>query len=772
MNKYLDAPRYMEPNTFYAEAGPVIETPLAAANTLQDLFVQDWGGAIRIFPAVPTAWKDASFHTLRTEGALLVSGVRSAWRTAWLRVESLAGQPCRVIVADWRGAPAIVARSSSAVRLHSSSSGALELDIPKGGWVVLAPDASVSLPSLAPVPLDSTQYHRWPALKPDTTRAMRTSSGPQDRPEMSWWRTSMQTRDARLAWWREARFGMFIHWGVYSQLAGSWRGTPVRGYAEHIQRIRKISAAEYRAAAVAKFEPVQFSADEWVRSAKQAGMGYMIITAKHHDGFAMFDSKVSDYNVVKATPWRRDPMRELRDAAKRQGLRFGFYYSHAFDWGDADAPGNDWEYQNPGGDLNLHGGRDWWLASPERLVAVRRYVDRKAIPQIRELIAKYDPDILWFDTPHKLPPEENLRILQAARAAKPTIVINGRGVQPLPDGPEARFGDYANTADRPAEIYPHEGDWEAIPTTNESYGYHASDSSHKPPEHFVRLLAKAAARGGNLLLNIGPRGDGTFDARDTAILNGIGRWMAVNGASIHGTTRTPLPPQLWGQSTLKGNRIYLHVFDWPANGKLHLSGLRSPVWSASLLARPSAGPLAVTRVGPTDVEIAVPASPVDPWDSVIALECGVPMETADGIWLPKGGAPARLHVFDAAIAGAGIAYGDGKRGNDVTQRWSDTAGTVTWTVRVSEPATYALALDYAFANKDSAGSFEVTAGATRLPATVRATAANSDFRLHELGAVTLAPGTTAITVRPTRLAGKDLMRLRALVLAPTWTPSP
>ena len=768
MNKYLDAPRYMQPNTFYAEAGPVIETPLGAANSLQDLFVQDWGGAIRLFPAVPTTWNDASFHRLRTDGAFLVSGVRRAGRTAWVRVESLDGQPCRLVVGDWVGTPVARATSGRAVRVRGSSNGRIELDIPKGGWVVLAPDASSPMPALGPVTLASSQHHHWPTLRPDTARvSSQASGGPQDRPEMSWWRASMQTRDKRLEWWREARFGMFIHWGVYSQLAGSWRGSPVRGYAEHIQRIRKVPAAQYRADAVERFNPVKFDADAWMRTAKQAGMGYMIITAKHHDGFAMFDSRVSEYNVVKASPWGRDPMRELRDAAKRQGLRFGFYYSHAFDWGDPEAPGNDWEFQNPGGDLNLHGGRDWWLTSPARLASARRYVDRKAIPQIRELIATYDPDILWFDTPHKLPLDENLRILRAAREAKPDIVINGRGVQPVPGGPEARFGDYANTADRPAEIYPHAGDWEAIPTTNESYGYHASDSSHKPPEHFVRLLAKAAARGGNLLLNIGPRGDGSFDARDTAILGGIARWMALNGESIRGTTRTPLPPQIWGQSTLKGNRLYLHVFDWPSNGKLHLSGLRSPVFGARLLARPDAPALTVTRVGPTDIEIDVPPTRVDPWNTVIALDCAVPMETADGIWVHGAGPAVKLHVFDAAITGAGIAYGDGKRGNDVTQRWSDTASTVRWTVRVTEPATYRLALEYAQPNADSLGSFELLAGDARLPGTVRPTTGNSAFEAHDVGTVTLPPGTTTITVRPTRVIGANLMRLRGLILTPS-----
>jgi hypothetical protein len=151
----------------------------------------------------------------------------------------------------------------------------------------------------------------------------------QDRPELQWWRESMRTREDRLHWWREARFGMFIHWGVYSLPAGVWEGTPVSGYAEHIQRIRKIPIPVYRERVAAQFDPVRFNADEWVQAAKRAGMGYLIITAKHHDGLAMYDTAVSDYSVVKATPWKRDPMRELKDAGRRHGLRFGFYHTQA-----------------------------------------------------------------------------------------------------------------------------------------------------------------------------------------------------------------------------------------------------------------------------------------------------------------------------------------------------------------------------------------------------------------------------------------------------------
>ena len=321
-------------------------------------------------------------------------------------------------------------------------------------------------------------------------------------------------RDGRLGWWRDARFGMFVHWGVYSTLGGTWKGQAVKGYGEHIQRVLKIPIADYRKEVAGGFNPTGFDADAWIRLAKEAGMGYFIITAKHHDGFAMFDSKVNDYTVVKATPFAKDPMVALRDACRKQGLKFGFYYSHAFDWGEENAPGNDWDYDNPGGDKLLH-GRSWWTDDKEFLAKARTYVDGKAIPQLLELIRNYHPDIIWFDTPHKLPPEENLRILAAVRKADPNVVVSGRVVTDIPN---LNLSDYLSTADKPDEFPPVDGDWEAIPTTNESYGYNQNDHSHKSVSHFIRLLAKAAARGGNVLLNVGPRGDGVIDPSDVRIL--------------------------------------------------------------------------------------------------------------------------------------------------------------------------------------------------------------------------------------------------------------
>jgi Alpha-L-fucosidase len=292
------------------------------------------------------------------------------------------------------------------------------------------------------------------------------------------------------------------------------------------------------------------------------------------------------------------------------------------------------------------------------------------------------------------------------------------------------------------------------------------DQSHKPPEHFVHLLASAAARGGNLLLNIGPRGDGTFDPKDRAILDGIGRWMATYGESIRGTVRTPLPVQQWGESTAKGNKIYLHVFDWPAGGKLHVSGVRSPVFGATLLGRPASGALSVRRLDDADVEITVPAAAPDPWDSVVALDMGVPFEGEPGIWLPAAGAPIALHVFDGTLAGKGIQYGDGKAGRDVIQSWTDTASTVSWTVRLTEPARYRVALEYAAPPSDSLGHFEVRVGSTRLPGDVVPTAAASAFATRVVGIAVLAPGTYTLSVRPTSIPNGELMRLRGVVLVP------
>ena len=593
---------------------------------------------------------------------------------------------------------------------------------------------------------------------------------PPRAPERAALVTTPVERDARLGWWREARFGMFVHWGVYSSLSGTWNGKAYGGYGEHIQRMAKIPIPVYRNEVAGKFNPVDFNADEWIRLAKEAGMGYFIITAKHHDGFAMYDSQVSDYNVVKATHFARDPMKELRAACKKYGIKFGFYYSHAFDWGEENGPGNDWDFDNPGGDKLLHGS-DWWNHFPEFLPKARKYVDEKSIPQILELIRNYDPDIMWFDTPHKLPDEENRRIMAAVRKAKPSLVVNGRLIYGL--------GDYASTCDRPAEFPPQDGDWEGIPTTNESYGYNKNDRSHKPIAYFIRLLAKSAARGGNELMNIGPMGNGRIDEADVNILNGIAKWWKLNGESIRGTTRTPLAVQAWGESTRKGKTLYLHVFDWPSDGKLVVGGLKTEVIRARLLARPDLS-LHISKNG-QDLTIEIPAAAPDIADSVIALECVDEPRADSARLLATNIVMNTLRSFDATLKGS-LRFGSGEKNNDTVQNWVSTNDAVVWPVRVNEAATFDLAINYdaprvsktrrivegdagkevAPAHQGAGGVYLVQIGSNTFAGTVR----QGNQVVEALGRVVLPPGNYEIRVAAKQITGEELMRLRHLTLKP------
>lgn len=516
------------------------------------------------------------------------------------------------------------------------------------------------------------------------------------RAQDGWWTQALKTRDQRLAWWRDARFGAFVHWGPYSVLGGSWQGKPGGSYAEHIMRVAKIPRDTYFKEVGGQFHPDAFDAKAWVKLMKSAGMRYIIITAKHHDGFAIWPSSVSDFNIAKASGFQRDPLAELVTAARAEGLRVGFYYSHAFDWEDPDAPGNDWDHDNPGGDRKLHGGADWWNTYPAFLDNTERYVDTKAIPQLRELIDRYHPDILWFDTPGKLPFFQQAKIVEAVRKAGPDIVINGRAARSA----QANLGDYQNTADRPAEVRPTAGDWEAIPTTNESYGFSALDHSHKTPKSLIQLLVKSVAKGGNILLNIGPRGDGTIDPPDVKILQGIARWMAVNGESIHGAGRTPLDRQAWGDSTLKGSTLYLHVFRWPQDGSLRVAGLQGPVKKAYLLGDPKRAALPLTKAADGDVVIATPKTAPDADDSVVVVETeGAPRATTGRLIDLSYGAN-QLLAFDAAALGKGFTYGDGKTNRYNVDGLEAPGNSLAWQVRAPHAQSVRVRLRYATTGLD------------------------------------------------------------------------
>jgi alpha-L-fucosidase len=326
----------------------------------------------------------------------------------------------------------------------------------------------------------------------------------------------------RLRWWNEARFGMFIHWGLYAQWGCHYPGpdgTLLDGKTEHMMRHLQMPRAQYAKIADV-FNPVKFDADEWARVARDAGMRYMVITAKHHDGFAMFDSPSSGYNVVARTLWKRDPIKELAAACRRHGLKFGVYYSLGRDWDDPDVPTRDGYRSNT------------WDYPDEARKDFAKYFERKVKPQVRELLTQYGPiAVLWFDTPERISQTQSIELLGLIHRLQPDCIVNQRVGN--------RYGDY-RVAEQNIPAGGYADAWETCMTLNRHWGYYRGDEEFKSTETVVRNLVDIASKGGNFLLNVGPTGEGVIPAGSVARLRAAGQWLARNGAAIYGTSASPL----------------------------------------------------------------------------------------------------------------------------------------------------------------------------------------------------------------------------------------
>lgn len=579
-----------------------------------------------------------------------------------------------------------------------------------------------------------------------------------------WWKDANKNLDTRMSWYSEAKFGCFIHWGVYSALAGKYDGQIFGGYSEHIMRALKIPVKNYREDVVATFNPTMFDADQWMKRVADAGMKYFIITAKHHDGFAMYESKAYGYDIMDSQ-YKKDPMVALRAAAKKYGIKFGFYYSHAFDWEDPDAPGNDWDYpQNPGGD-RLVNGAEWWLNNPSFLANTTTYLQEKVLPQLTELIENYDPDILWFDTPHKLPLYQNILVLKHIRSLSPNLVVNGR-LANLDghhiDNPVQNLGDYENTADRPAYLRkPDAKYWEAIPTTNESYGYSTIDTSHKSPQFFIHLLASATSKGGNILMNIGPMGNGMWDDKDVAIVSKIGKWLAVNGSAIYGTEYTGLPIQNWGVTTKKDNKLFLHVFDWPENGRLIVNGIHANVAAAKALA--SGATVKTKQINKTQLEVDLAAITPDSANTVIELTTKTPYQITDESYLLK--SENYILVFNAKTNGDGLTYGDGKKNRHYIDNWTQKDQTISWTIKSNKTKEYQLDLEYNTKGNTDSGSIKIFIDDKPIRVDYTAYPESKGLARMPIGKVKIRRGTHTITLRGNEItSGKTFLRPTGLFL--------
>ena len=420
-------------------------------------------------------------------------------------------------------------------------------------------------------------------------------------------------KDARMQWWRDARFGLFIHFGLYAVPAGEWGGKNT--YGEWIRDGARIPVDVYEEF-VGKFNPSRFDAGAWVRAAKEAGMKYIVITSKHHDGFGLFNSKETEFDIM-STPFGRDLLKELSSACERQNIRLCFYYS-IMDWDNPDyLPRRSWEPK---------------VRKFERFGDFDRYVDYMKA-QLRDLLTNYGRiGVLWFDGEweNTWNEEHGWDLYNYVRSLQPNIIVNNRvgasrndmqGFSKSPNSP----GDFATPEQEiPAAGYPGV-DWESCMTMNDHWGYNKADRNWKSSRDLIRMLADSASKGGNFLLNVGPTAEGVFPDASLERLADIGRWMRVNGESIYGTEAGPFIDLSWGRSTQnksgKATRIYLHVFDWPGDGRLIIPNTDIEPAAAYLLASGNRGLLEFERRGKA-IEIRVPDRAPDADDSVVVLETG------------------------------------------------------------------------------------------------------------------------------------------------------
>jgi alpha-L-fucosidase len=396
--------------------------------------------------------------------------------------------------------------------------------------------------------------------------------------------------DPKMQWWKDAKFGMFIHWGIYSVPAGKWNDKTI--YGEWIMHQAKIPRTEY-AALAKQFNPMQFNAEEWVKLAKDAGQKYIVITSKHHDGFAMFKSAADPYNIVDATPFKRDILKELAEACRKFDMKLGFYYSQAQDW------------YHPGGAVS--GNVEW---DQTHVADMNTYVDQIAIPQVKEILANYgDVAVLWWDTPTNMT-KEMTRKLADLMKPYPNIITNNR-----------LGADMGGDLETPEQFVPATGfpgrNWEVCMTMNGHWGYNAWDDRWKSTTDLLQKLIDIVSKGGNFLLNVGPNAYGVIPEVCQQNLREMGDWLKINAEAIYGTKASPFPYLSYGRATRKGQTLYLHLFDWPKDGKLNVP-LTNKMTKAYLLADPKT-PLKISA-GKENTTIQLPNYAPDKIASVVAIQ--------------------------------------------------------------------------------------------------------------------------------------------------------
>ncbi len=480
-------------------------------------------------------------------------------------------------------------------------------------------------------------------------------------------RQTSRTAAEKADFFRQSKYAMFIHWGLYSQAGNLWNGVQYHGISEWLMRCREIPVRDYERLA-AEFNPTAFDADAWVALAREAGMRYVVFTAKHHDGFALFKSS-HPYNIVDATPFGRDPVRELSEACRRAGLGFGVYYSQFQDWHEI----NGWD-------------------PVDGKTPFEAYFEGKCLPQIRELLTQYGPlSMIWFDTPGTMTAEQSRRIVDLMRELQPNALTNSR----IGNG----VGEYATLGDHELPVRRIDGLWETIDTTNDTWGYSRSDSNWLDDGEILRRLIGVVARGGNYMLNVGPDSFGVIPPVIAGALRRAGQWLARHGETLYGAQPSPWEfAQTWGDCTRQGSRLYFHLFDWRPGAVVRCYGLRAAIRSVRWRKASEEGERPAFRQNDGWLEISLPlgcgTEPVEVLELETEGEAGA--ESRRGV---DSESPTRLDAEFAQLRGCTLEsfswmekFGEWKHRKAVAcWQWD---GEAAWEVAVAAPGLYKAFITY------------------------------------------------------------------------------
>ena len=564
-------------------------------------------------------------------------------------------------------------------------------------------------------------------------------------PTMDFSKETKAQKDARMKWFREARFGMFIHWGLYAVPAGVWKGKNYAGAAEWLMFTAKIPVSDYDPL-LSQFNPVNFDAKEWVRIAKGAGMKYIVITSKHHDGFALFPSKQSQWNVAH-TPFKRDILKELSQECKKAGIVFCTYHS-IMDWHHQDyAPRRPWDLR---------------AEIPTNMDRYTAYM--KA--QLKEIVESYNPGIMWFDGEWEdtWNHTRGVDLYHYVRSLKPSILVNNRVDKGRAGMAGMTVGDHLGDFGTPEQEIPPNGfpgaDWESCMTMNDTWGFHQNDHNWKSAETLIQNLVDCASKGGNYLLNVGPTALGKIPPESVDRLKAVGDWLKVNGEAIYGSQASPFAkPLKWGRVTSKPGKLFLHVFDTKA-GEVLLPGFSAKVKKVFTLGKKIS--TLQTESTPDGLIVRFRELPKGTSPVVVLEFQGKPTIVEPSI-KPAADGSLSLDALDADISGRTARYEADKK---CIGFWSDASDRVYWPVEFTKAGKYTVELEIACEPGQEGSTFEVACDDSKVSYTVPVTKGWSDFVKVRVGEIDIpSPRRARIEVRPLKIAKGALMNLRAVRLS-------